>query len=59
MAQPLPLYGLMAEFDDAGRLVDAVKRARADGYRRLDWRGPDSAPPEVAEAPVSRLILEP
>ena len=31
-----PLYGLMAEFDDVTALVNAAKRAHAEGYRRLD-----------------------
>lgn len=30
------LYGIMAEFDSADKLVAAVSRARAEGYRRID-----------------------
>jgi hypothetical protein len=33
---PKPLYGLMAEFRDVNTLVDAVKRTRAEGYRKVD-----------------------
>jgi hypothetical protein len=35
-AQHKPLYGLMAEFNDVTGLVNAAKRAHAEGYRRLD-----------------------
>jgi hypothetical protein len=34
------IYGLMAEFGDATTLVDAVRRARAEGYRRMDAFSP-------------------
>ena len=37
-----PLYGLIAEFGDEKALVDAAKRARADGYRRIDAYAPFS-----------------
>jgi hypothetical protein len=30
------LYGLMAEFDDITTLVNAAKRAHAEGYRKVD-----------------------
>ena len=35
-----PLYGLMAEFDSPERLLEAAKRACAQGYRRLDAFSP-------------------
>ena len=35
-----PLYGLMAEFDDPGRLVHAAKRTYAEGYRNIDTFSP-------------------
>src|SRR5207302_517568 len=40
MTEPAGRYGLMAEFDDAERLVDAVRRARAAGYRRVEAYSP-------------------
>jgi hypothetical protein len=33
-------YGLMAEFDSPGELVDAAHRAREAGYRRMDAYSP-------------------
>jgi hypothetical protein len=35
-----PLYGLMAEFDNPTDLIDAVRRARQQGYRRMDAFSP-------------------
>jgi hypothetical protein len=34
------LYGLMAEFDDPVRLLDATRRAREAGYRAMDAYSP-------------------
>jgi hypothetical protein len=35
-----PILGLLGEFGTADALLDAVKRARAEGYRRLDTFSP-------------------
>jgi hypothetical protein len=35
-----PIYGLMAEFEDANALVDAAKRTYAEGYRKTDAYSP-------------------
>ena len=35
-----PLYGLMAEFATPGALVQAARRARDEGYRRVDAYSP-------------------
>ncbi len=35
-----PLYGLMAEFEDPNALVDATRRAYAEGYREMDAYSP-------------------
>lgn len=31
-----PIYGLLAEFEDAHALTEAVLRVRAEGYRKID-----------------------
>jgi len=31
-----PIYGLLAEFEKPDQLIEAAKRARAEGYRRMD-----------------------
>ncbi len=36
----LPLYGIMAEFEQPEQVVDAAKRAYAAGYRRMDAYSP-------------------
>ena len=35
-----PLYGLLAEFDDADALVEAAKQVHAEGYRKVDAYSP-------------------
>jgi len=35
-----PIYGLMAEFEDAESLVQAARRARDAGYRKMDAYSP-------------------
>lgn len=35
-----PLYGLLAEFDDPNALVEATRRARQHGFRRIDAYSP-------------------
>lgn len=35
-----PLYGLIAEFEHAGDVVDAARRSREAGYRRMDAYSP-------------------
>ncbi len=35
-----PLHGLMAEFDDPETLLQATRRAYAEGYRRMDAYSP-------------------
>ena len=34
--RPVPIYGVIAEFESPGELVTAARRAREAGYRRLD-----------------------
>jgi len=43
------LYGLMAEFDDPNALVEAARKAYAQGYRRMDGYSP-FAIEELSEA---------
>lgn len=35
-----PSYGLMAEFDSAQQLVDAARKAHAEGYKKIDAYSP-------------------
>lgn len=44
-----PLYGLMAEFTEHDQLLDAARRAYAEGYRRIDAFSPFPID-ELAEA---------
>jgi hypothetical protein len=37
---PVPLYGLLAEFDGPKALVEAMKQLRESGYRRLEGYSP-------------------
>ncbi|ABF42002.1 quinol:cytochrome c oxidoreductase membrane protein [Candidatus Koribacter versatilis Ellin345] len=39
-APATPIYGLMAEFDDIGSLLNAAKKAYAAGYRQMDAYSP-------------------
>ncbi len=40
MAKRLPVYGLLAEFEDPNELVAATRRAHGEGYRRMDAYSP-------------------
>lgn len=51
------LYGLMAEFSSAEALVDAIRAARKDGYRKMDAYSPLPVEEihEALELPQTRL----
>jgi hypothetical protein len=53
------LYGLMAEFTSAERLVDAARAARAAGYRQIEAYTPFSVEglAEALELPPNRVPL--
>jgi hypothetical protein len=36
MTRRHPIYGILAEFSDSTELVAAIRRAREEGYRRMD-----------------------
>jgi hypothetical protein len=40
MAKRDPIYGLMAEFDSAQALVDAARKTREAGYKKIDAYSP-------------------
>ncbi len=40
LEQTSPLYGVMAEFETSEDLVEAAKRARSEGYRKMDAYSP-------------------
>jgi hypothetical protein len=40
MCAAFPIYGLMAEFDTPEAVLEAAKRAYAQGYRRMDAHSP-------------------
>jgi hypothetical protein len=57
-----PLHGVMAEFEDAGALVGAVRAARAAGWRRIDAFSPYPVAEAAAllgarEAPVAWIAM--
>jgi len=49
MSEKPPIYGLLAEFDQPGPLIEAARRATAAGYRKLDAYTPYPIE-EVADA---------
>jgi hypothetical protein len=56
------VYGLMAEFDDPNSLVEAARKAYAEGYRKMDTYSPFPIEPAwealgVHDRPVSFFVL--
>jgi ActD protein len=59
MTRQRPMYGLLAEFDSAQRLIDAAHRCRDAGYLRLDALSPFAVPglDEALHLPKHRVPL--
>ncbi|HEX4083459.1 MAG TPA: DUF3341 domain-containing protein [Chthoniobacteraceae bacterium] len=53
------IYGVIAEFSSAEQLVAGARRARAEGYRRVDAYAPFAVEdlPEALDLPKSRIPL--
>ena len=57
MNKEAPVYGLLAEFDNPEELIQAVRRARAAGYRRMDAYTPFPVEHLVEELGFRRTAL--
>ena len=57
-----PAFGLMAEFGDPERFLEAVRRVRSQGYRRMDAYSPNpieglTEAMELPRSPVALIVL--
>ena len=57
-----PAHGLMAEFDEPERFLEAIRRTRSAGYRRMDAYSPNpieglSEAMQLPRSPVALIVL--
>jgi hypothetical protein len=57
-----PAYGLMAEFEEPERFLEAIRRARSAGYQRMDAYSPNpieglSEAMHLPRSPVALIVL--
>ena len=62
MTSPVPIYGMMAEFEEPEELLAAVRHTRRAGYEHMDAYSPNpveglTEAMELKETPVSLIVL--
>ncbi len=62
MSAGAPIHGLMAEFTESREFLAAVRRARMEGYRRMDAYSPNPVEGltealDLPDSPVSPIVL--
>lgn len=62
MTPALPMHGLMAEFEEGEEFLAAVRRARMEGYRRVEAYAPSpieglTEAMDLPDSPVTKIVL--